>query len=67
LAFLAAAGLAALDLGLLLPMGLSADLAALRLDTDALIAATLDLITCTTMLQGNRQKGNRQAVRQRLG
>jgi hypothetical protein len=54
LAFLAAAaGLAALELGLLLPLlpGFSADLAALRLETDALMAFTLDVTTCRTGVQ----------------
>jgi MFS-type transporter involved in bile tolerance (Atg22 family) len=48
LAFLAAAvGLAALELGLLLPvLGFSADLAALRLETDALMALILNVTTC---------------------
>jgi hypothetical protein len=48
LAFLAAAvGLAALELGLLLPvLGFSADLAALRLETDAFMDSTLDVTTC---------------------
>jgi hypothetical protein len=66
LAFLAAAvGLVALELGRLLPvLGFSADLAALRLDTDALIAFTLDVRTCMTMVQVQQAVVTQQAQAQ---
>lgn len=59
---MAAEGLAALELGLLLPIGLSADLAALRLDTEALIAAILAASTCKDVAYTSAQQ--QQTTRQ---